>query len=382
MEETMHETPLKPWEGGAILAPLTKGGNLPFRRLCVEFGARVTLSEMAYSRFVVRRTSRELALVRKHASEECFGVQIAATNAEEAVGAGLIAVERGASFIDLNVGCPIHDTVRRGMGACLLQRSRALEKIVSGMVQGLPVPVTVKIRTGWNESEINLSEISKVVEDAGAAALTVHGRTREQRYSKAANWELIGQAVAERKIPVIGNGDILTYYEARDRRAQSRCAAVMIGRGALIKPWVFKELKEGITWIPTPEDRVSVYRKLALYMKEHFRDDEKGKKRAMQFLPWHFSFFCRYRPLPEGEWLASSREHPLIQSRLDFEPTESPLELLLQDTREETHLRIAEILWESASDEEAVSGLLALSADGAPARSEIAQLDEFAVSAG
>ena len=156
------------WNGHAILAPLTKGGNLPFRRLCVDFGAKVTMSEMAYSRQVTKRSKSELALLRKHASEPVFGVQLAARSPEEAIKAANAAIERGAAFIDLNCGCPIHDVVRRGMGATLLQQPNKLARLVAEMVRGIPVPVTVKIRSGWDEEHVNASEVARLLEESGA----------------------------------------------------------------------------------------------------------------------------------------------------------------------------------------------------------------------
>ncbi len=367
------------FHGHAVLAPLTKGGNLPFRRLCVELGARITTSEMAYARQVVRRSRSELALLRRHSDETCFGVQLATTNADEGVRAGQMAIERGAVFVDLNCGCPIHDVVRRGMGATLLKRPAALARIVEGMVEGLDVPVTVKIRTGWKVGEENALEIGRLVAEAGAAALIVHGRSREQRYTKAADWDLIGELVAALDIPVIGNGDILTHYEARERQRASGCAAVMLGRGALIKPWVFREIAEGVTWQPTAEERVALYRRLAWFMREHFRDDERGRVRAMNFLPWHLDFFARYRPLPEAEWGERAAEHPLLQTRMPDESDVPLLEALLRDPRAEMHERMAGVLWESETDEVAVSRLLAIAEETPPVHG---QGDEIATSTG
>lgn len=336
------------WRGHTILAPLTRGGNLPFRRLCVEFGATITVSEMAYAKQLMRGSNSELALVRKHPSETRFGVQIAASTPDYGVRAGAIAVERGAKFVDINAGCPIHDVVRRGMGATLLQRPAALARLADAMVRALPVPVTVKIRTGWSEDEINASDLAQRLEDVGVAALTVHGRTREQRYSKAADWSMIAKLVAERRIPIIGNGDLLTHYETTRHRLESGCASVMIARGALIKPWLFAEIARGEDWLPGVEERVAVYLRLVEFMKEHFGNDARGKKKAMFFLPWHLSFFCRYRPLPEREWAEAARRHPLMQSRGESGQG-SAMEMLLSDSREETHRAIADVLW-SASD--------------------------------
>lgn len=352
--------------GHAILGPLTKGGNLPFRRLCVDFGAHVTMSEMAYARQVVRRSRSELALLRKHDSEPCFGVQLAVGKPDEAVKASAAAVERGAAFVDLNVGCPIHDVVRRGMGATLMSRPAALARIVAAMVAELPVPVTVKIRSGWSESKINALDVGQRVAEAGAAALTLHARSREQRYTKAADWDLIAQLVEALPIPVIGNGDILTNYEAKARWRASGCASVMLARGALIKPWLFREIAEERAWEPNAEERLALYRRFAGYLKEHFRDDEKGRTRAMRFLPWHLGFFCRYRPLPESEWGDRARAHPLMQTRYE-DPADLPvLERLLRDPREELHEKLADALWDSADDAALLERVNALAAEMPP----------------
>jgi tRNA-dihydrouridine synthase 3 len=348
------------WQGQTILAPLTKGGNLPYRRLCVEFGAEITTSEMAYARQINRRSRAELALLRKHPSEMCFGVQLAAGKAPDAISAGRRAIDQGAVFVDLNCGCPIHDVVKRGMGATLLQRPAALGRIVEAMVEGLSVPVTVKIRSGWKADKSNASEVARIIEEAGAAAITIHPRSREQRYSKAADWGLVRQLVEERNIPVIGNGDILTYYEAERVRRESGCAALMVARGALIKPWIFQEIAQGQAWEPTAEERVEVYHRLAGYMKEHFYDDEKGKERAMRFLPWHFGFFWRYRPLPESEFGERSLQYPLMQTRRESDGELPLLEGVLRDPREEVHARLADSLWEAATGDEALQAVTAI----------------------
>jgi tRNA-dihydrouridine synthase 3 len=342
-----------------LLAPLTRGGNLPFRRLCVDFGAPITISEMAYSRFLVKGEGRELALLRRHPSEKLFGVQLAAKSIDEGSRAAQIAVERGADFIDINCGCPIHDTVRRGLGAHMLRRPKALGKFIAGLTSTATIPITVKIRIGWSDSDINVHEVSRILEESGAAAITIHGRSREQRYTKAANWALIGEVAAARNIPVIGNGDILTFYEGLARKKLSRCSALMVGRGALIKPWIFKELIEQRAYYPSAEERVGFYWQLAQYMKEHFRDDEKGRGRAMYFLPWHFSFFCRYRPWEQARWEAASELQPLIQTRPPEEIAISPLEKLLRNETPDIHTQLADLLWQSASKTEAISSLSA-----------------------
>lgn len=363
------------FRGRVLLAPLTKGGNLPFRRLCLAHGCKTTMGEMAYAYQVVRRSKSELALLRKHAEETCFGAQIAASRPADAIAAGLAAVERGASWVDLNCGCPIHDIVRRGMGAVLLQRPAHLGKLVAEMVKAIPVPVTVKIRLGWSEDDQNASETAKAIEEAGAAAVCVHGRTREQRYSRAADWDAIARIASERTIPVIGNGDLLTWYETHERWQASGVASVMIGRGALIKPWIFREIEEKKAWEPDADERLGVYFHLAQMMKEHFRADEKGRERTMRFLPWHFEFFCRYRPLSEQRWVDASRQHPLMQTRFPNDETGlSVLELLLRDARPDVHARLATLLWESADLAEAKTRAMALAAEVPPVAGEAGEV--------
>ena len=146
------------------------------------------------------------------------------------------------------------------------------------------------------------------------------------------------------KIPVIGNGDILTHFEATDRKNFSGVDGVMLGRGALIKPWLFKEIAEGTTLNYSAKERLQVFFLLTQFLKDHFRDDEKGIKRIMQFLPWHFAFFHRYQYLPAASYHAESKEHPLLQSRIQIEASNDPIEMLLSCDLPEVHEKIATML--------------------------------------
>jgi tRNA-dihydrouridine synthase 3 len=137
-----------------------------------------------------------------------------------------------------------------------------------------------------------------MLQHAGAAAVSIHGRTAEQRYKRPSDWSIIEEVARAVDIPVVGNGDLLTWYEAANRADGSACHAMMIGRGALIKPWIFEEIRQQRELRLTAEERVSEYRRFVSYMKEYFYDDDLGKRRAFYFLPWHFSFFSRYRPHP------------------------------------------------------------------------------------
>ena len=382
-----------------ILAPLTRGGNLPFRRLCTDFQSNFTMSEMAYARTLFKgyhkAQKKERALAKKGPTEKYFGFQIATKSSDEALRAAELAVIEGASWIDLNCGCPIYEATRRGLGAAMLKRPGSLEKLVGLTVSSTTLPMTVKIRLGVSDTKINAHQVVEGLVNAGVAAVTVHGRTMEQRYTRPADWNIISDIARTAGVPIIGNGDILTWFEAEDRMQDSNngvpnhfdavsgrrsgVTALMAGRGALIKPWIFKEWAEKKSWFPTAEERIAMYWQLAVYFKEHFGADEFGKRHSFYFLPWHFEFFCRYRPLPDETFREISRSIPLIQNSRSIDdalisigmlsgrgepmesrnkPLDSLLERLLRCEVSECHLAISEILWASESAEDAVNSLM------------------------
>lgn len=352
-----------PFADSLWLAPLTMGGNLPYRRLCVEFGARVTVGEMAVVRKLLRNDPAEFALLKSHPDEPCFGVQLADRAPDSLAEGARLAESRGARFVDLNCGCPIHEITRRGLGASLLRKPGKVGRLVESMVKAVGIPVTVKLRLGWAEDEQNVRSVARACEEAGAAAIAIHGRTREQRYSRAADWDVIGAVAAERGIPVVGNGDILTHYEGRERRRRSGVTALMLGRGALISPWLFRELREGREWLPTPEERVGVLWRLVELQREHFGVDERGQKRARRFLAWHLDFLHRWRALPEAEYAAEAAEHPLIHRRSPLPDASRPaLERLLADPRKSTHETLTDALLACATRDEALERCRALAA--------------------
>lgn len=364
-----------PFAGKLWLAPLTRGGHLAFRRLCVELGAEVTVGEMALARKLLRDDSREFALLKSHRDEPMFGVQLAGNKPEELAEAARIAEARGARFVDLNCGCPIRLITGRGLGASLLQKPARIGRLIEALRKALSVPVTVKLRTGFREQRPNVVEVARVCEESGAAAVTIHGRSREQRYTRSADWELIGQVAAQRRIPVVGNGDILTHFEAAERSRRSGVASLMLARGALIKPWLFRELREGRSWLPSAVERLGVVWRLLELMRDHFGQDDRGRRRILGFLPWHLDFFSRYRPLPEEEFLEASLRHPLIQTRLPIGADLPPLEALLRDPRPETHERLSLELVESRSREEALERARRL-AESVPALDASASLGD------
>jgi tRNA-dihydrouridine synthase 3 len=349
-----------------ILAPLTRGGNLPFRRLCADFGMQVSMGEMVFARHLLKGDPIERARLRRAPNEQHFGVQIATNDVEEGITAMQYAQKLGADFVDLNCGCPIHEATRRGLGSSLLRSPPKLGKLVRGMTESNVLPLSVKIRLGCEADTITVQQVVEELIDAGAAAVTIHGRTAQQRYSKAADWNLIEEVVrthanSPTRIPIVGNGDILTHYEARRRLDESGVDAVMVGRGALIKPWIFKEFNDQQSWEPDVNERIAVYRTLACYMKDHFGNDAMGRKRSNYFFPWHFEFLCRYQALPEADFGSMSLQEPLLQRRVSIdEEALEPIERLLSHRSNRTHALIANALWESDSDSHAVALMHAL----------------------
>ena len=282
--------------GAVVMGPMTKGSNLPYRRLCVELGARVTVSEMTVARRLKQKRRAEFALIRRAADEPCFAVQLAGTNPEEMGWAAALVESRGADFVDLNLGCPIDHFTRKGLGAALSRQPARIGRIVGAMVAAVDhAPVTVKIRLGWNDKSRNYLDVARAAVDAGAQAVFVHGRTRDARYRHAAEWDAIAEVAASLPVPVVGNGDLLFGHEIASARERTGCAGVMVARGALIKPWIFKEAADGYREL-SADDRLVVYRRYVELALEHWGDDEHGRSRAREFLVWHIGFWCRYAP--------------------------------------------------------------------------------------
>lgn len=337
--------------GALVMGPMTKGSNLPYRQLCVELGARVLVSEMVVARRLKQRRRSEFALIRRAPGEPCFGVQLAGNKPDEVAWAAALVEARGADFVDLNLGCPIDHFTRMGLGAALGRQVTRVRRIVEAMRAAVRVPVTVKIRLGWNASTLNYLELAKAIADGGAAAITVHGRTREARYRQPADWSAIADVAAAVPIPVVGNGDVLFPHEVADRLRTSGCAAVMSARGVLIKPWLFREVETGRYWDVSADERVALYRRYVALAIQHWgrradaataQDpaddapssgsgagagarvlDDHALERLRDFLRWHVGFWVRYAPQrPDGTW-------PTMQVRESAFVPRSPLEALL-----------------------------------------------------
>jgi len=310
---------------------MTKGSNLPYRRLCMGLGANVLVSEMVVARRLKQKKKSEFALIRRAPSEPVFAVQLAGNKPDEMAWAAALVEARGADFVDINFGCPIDHFTRMGLGAALSRQPGRIRKIIEAMTQAVKIPVTAKIRLGWKDDERNGLKQAEAAVDGGASAIFVHGRTREARYRHPAEWDAIAEIAAAVPVPVVGNGDLLFPHEIA-QAASSGVAGVMVARGALIKPWIFREAATGEYWDITADERVAIYREYVRLSSEHWRRrdqtdlDDYARTHLREFLRWHVGFWCRYAPQrADGTW-------PSMQQRESAFVPRSPLEALLART--------------------------------------------------
>ncbi|XP_023554076.1 tRNA-dihydrouridine(47) synthase [NAD(P)(+)]-like [Cucurbita pepo subsp. pepo] len=283
------------------LAPLTTVGNLPFRRVCKVLGADVTCGEMAMCTNLLQGQASEWALLRRHSSEDLFGVQICGAYPDTVSRAvELIDKECVIDFIDINMGCPIDIVVNKGAGSALLMKPMRMKSVVETASGIVDTPITIKVRTGYFEGKNRIDSLIADIGNWGASAVTVHGRTRQQRYSKLADWEYINRcsSLAPDSLQVIGNGDVFSYADWNRHKVESpKLATCMIARGALIKPWLFTEIKEQRNWDITSGERLNILKNFVHFGLEHWGSDTKGVETTRHFLLEWLSYTCRYIPV-------------------------------------------------------------------------------------
>ncbi len=228
-----------------VLAPLAGITDTVFRSLMREMGAQVVISELLSAEGLVRGGKRTRDMLAYDPSERPVGIQIFGSSIATMVEAAKIVQSEGADFVDINFGCPVKKVVCDGGGAAWLKEPEKMGELLSEIKNALRIPLTIKIRTGWEDSLRNADEVIKYAALAGVSWVAIHGRTRAQAYTGLADWEYIRQLSIHSPIPIIGNGDILTAEQAHKRINDGYSHAVMIGRGALKNPWIFKEILEG-----------------------------------------------------------------------------------------------------------------------------------------
>ncbi len=241
-----HSVPL-------LLAPMAGVSEAPFRRLCRRFGADVVVSEFLSSEGLRRGSERTLKMARFDAAERPIGIQIfGADPAAMAEAAALVSEVFAPEFVDINVGCAVKKVVKRNGGSGCLKDLDLVQRIIRAVVGATPLPVTVKIRSGWDEETRDPVGIALRCQEAGARALTLHARSRTQMFAGAARWDEIAAVVRALDIPVIGNGDVHTAADVVRMREETGCAGVMIARGSFGNPWLFRDARALLDGRPVP----------------------------------------------------------------------------------------------------------------------------------
>uniref|UniRef100_A0A671P4M0 tRNA-dihydrouridine(47) synthase [NAD(P)(+)] n=1 Tax=Sinocyclocheilus anshuiensis TaxID=1608454 RepID=A0A671P4M0_9TELE len=322
------------------LAPLTTCGNLPFRRVCKRFGADITCGEMAMCTNLLQGQTSEWALLKRHASEDLFGVQLEGCFPDTMTRcAELLNQNIDVDFVDINSGCPIDLVYKKGGGCGLMTRTSKFEQIVKGMNSVLDVPLTVKIRTGVQQNCSIAHKLITEMKKWGVSLITLHGRSREQRYTKSADWEYIDTcSKLATPVPLFGNGDILSYEDAMKAR-ETGVSGIMVARGALIKPWLFTEIKENRHWDISSGERLDILRDFTNYGLEHWGSDTQGVEKTRSFLLEWLSFLCRYIPVGLLE-----RVPQKINERPPFYMGRDYMESLMASQHVDDWIQISEML--------------------------------------
>ncbi len=276
------------------LAPMAGVTDSAFRTICKRYGADITFSEMVSSRALVYQDSKTTSLLARAEDEVPFAVQLFGNDPVCLRKAAEIALSRtGADIIDINMGCPTPKIVKGGDGSALMKNPALAADIVREIKRGVNVPVSVKFRKGWDGGSVNAVEFAKVLEDAGADFLTIHGRTRVAMYSGRADWDIIREVVGAVSIPVIANGDVFSADDAVKMRKWTGAAGVMIGRATFGNPWIFSQAREALSGnpvspLPPLSERLSVAEEqVSLSVKE------KGEHIAMLEARRHIAWYLR-----------------------------------------------------------------------------------------
>ncbi len=274
------------------LAPLAGLTDLPFRTICKENGADVIVSEMVSADGLLHNYEKSIAYASFSRTLRPFGIQIFGSDAKIMAKATELLIPLKPDFIDINMGCPVKKVVKRGAGSALMktpQLAYSIVKNVKSVLSDTEIILSVKIRAGWDNNSINAVEFSQGLQDSGTDILIIHPRTRTQMFSGKSNWQLIKNIKEKIDIPVVGNGDIVSPQDAQNMYLETKCDSIMVGRGALGKPWIFNEIKNKENFKISREKKLEILSRHINFAIEKEKDEE----RAIIRLRTHLSYYTR-----------------------------------------------------------------------------------------
>ncbi|MCH7954682.1 MAG: tRNA dihydrouridine synthase DusB [Candidatus Marinimicrobia bacterium] len=280
-------------KGKVILAPMAGVTDSPFRRLCKRYGAGLVFTEMTSSQGIARGATQTLRYLPYEEEELPIGIQIYGEDTSTMESAAVEVLKWRPDVLDMNFGCPVKKVVKKGAGSALLKDINHLEEIVRAVVNAVDIPVTAKIRSGWDDQHVNAVEVAQMFEDAGIAGISVHPRTREQSFKGKADWRIIKLVKEAVSITVIGNGDINTPQSAKRCFEETGCDYVMIGRGAIGRPWIFEHIEHYLKTgelLEEPDD-VEKFAILNEYisLEENFRGEFGTLNHLKSSISWFIS---------------------------------------------------------------------------------------------
>ena len=283
-----------PAGGRLILAPMAGVTDWAFRTICGRLGAAVTVTEMVSSRALVYQDKKSITLLRRTEGEGICGAQIFGNDPEIMAQAARLVLTHGVfDFIDINMGCPVPKIAGNGDGSALMKDPDLAGRIVEAVTRAVDVPVTVKFRKGWDKGSVNAVEFAKVVEQAGAAAIAVHGRTRTMMYSGVADWDIIAEVKRAVSIPVAANGDIDCAEAAVRCKKRTGADFLMLGRGTFGNPWIFQQANAALDGLEIPDHPPLAERVDTAVAQFELAREDKGERVACLEARKHFAWYLR-----------------------------------------------------------------------------------------